>query len=89
MFIFSCAGNELFFLFEFTVASIVVFSLIVVCKIVYIINYVWIKKVQGAAHFSLTHCKYKMVYIINQMKVRKNEPIRYKFIFLSYLIRFI
>ena len=71
MFIFSCAGNELFFLFEFTVASIVVLSLIVVCKMVYIINYIWIKKVQGAAHFSLTHRKYKMVYNINQIKQKK------------------
>ena len=44
---------------------------------------------QGAAHFSLALCKYKMVYDINQIKVRKNEPIRYKFIFPFCLIRFI
>lgn len=44
---------------------------------------------QGAAHFSLALCKYKMVYNINQIKVRKNEPIRYKFIFPFCLIRFI
>ncbi len=56
---------------------------------VYIINYIWIKKVQGAAHFSLTHRKYKMVYNINQIKQKKNRLIWYKFIFLSYLIGFI
>ena len=38
---------------------------------VYIINYIWIKKVQGAAHFSLTHRKYKMGYNINQIKQKK------------------
>ena len=31
-----------------------------------------LKKVQGAAHFSLTRCKYKMVYDVNQIKRRKS-----------------
>ena len=34
-----------------------------------------VKKVQGAAHVSPTRCKYKMVYVINQIKGEKNETI--------------
>lgn len=39
-------------------------------------NHIWIKKVQGATRFSFARCKYRIVYIINQIKRGKKKKYR-------------